>query len=134
VAKIGEIPALLVALGANVIVFMGIGLSPNVVVLGALLAVNGFLTMLWNIVVISVRQQVVPSDLLSRVNSVYKMIGWGLIPVGALTGGVVAHAFGLRTPYLIAGAVRGVALLVALPGLLRVMRSSSLQGGPVAGT
>ena len=44
-----------------------------------------------------------PVDLLGRVNSVYRMLGWGLMPVGALTGGFVAHAAGLRAPYVIAG-------------------------------
>jgi hypothetical protein len=61
------------------------------------------------------------------------MIGWGLIPVGALTRGLVAHAFGLRATYLIAGTVRGIAPLAAMPGLLRAMRKYGLQGGPVAG-
>jgi hypothetical protein len=45
-------------------------------VLGALMATNGFLTTPWNIVTVSLRQQIVPSDLLGRVNSVYRMLGW----------------------------------------------------------
>jgi hypothetical protein len=35
---------------------------------------------------------------------------------------VVAHAFGLRAPYLVAGALRGLALLAALPVLIRALR------------
>lgn len=106
----------------NVVVFVGIGLSPNAIVLGALLAVNGFVITLWNVVTVSLRQQVVPPAMLGRVNSVYKMLGWGLIPLGALAGGLVAHAFGLRAPYPVAGALRGIALLVAMPVLIRAMR------------
>ncbi|MDP4506979.1 MFS transporter [Nonomuraea turcica] len=122
VARIGALPALLTALATNVVVFVGIGLSPNAVVLGALLAVNGFLITLWSIVTVSLRQQIVPSELLGRVNSVYRMLGWGLIPLGALAGGLVAHAFGLRAPYPVAGVVRGIALLAALPVLIRAVR------------
>jgi hypothetical protein len=94
-------------------------LSPNTIVLDVLLAANGFVTSLWNIVTVSLRQQLVPAELLGRVNSVYKMVGWGLIPLGALAGGLAAHLFGLRAPYPIAGLLRGIALLAALPVLLR---------------
>ncbi|MEC3976802.1 MFS transporter [Amycolatopsis sp. H20-H5] len=124
VARIGALPALLTALATNVVVFVGIGLSPDAIVLGALLAVNGFVTTLWNIVTVSLRQQIVPAELLGRVNSVYKLLGWGLIPLGALTGGLVAHTFGLRAPYPLAGALRGMALLVAMPVLIRALRAT----------
>ncbi|GGQ36245.1 MFS transporter [Streptosporangium pseudovulgare] len=122
VQRMGELSALLAALITNVVIFIGIGLSPNVIVLGALLAVNGFVTTLWNIVTVSLRQRIVPSELLGRVNSVYRMLGWGLIPLGALAGGLVAHLFGLRAPYPVAGVLRGIALLVAMPVLIRAMR------------
>jgi MFS family permease len=125
VGQIGALPALLAALGTNVAVFVGIGLSPNAIVLGALLAANGFVTTLWNIVTVSLRQEIVPAELLGRVNSVYKLLGWGLIPLGALAGGLVAHVFGLRAPYPVAGALRGVALLVAAPVLFRSMRAQA---------
>lgn len=65
---IGALPALLTALAANVFTFVGIGFSPNAIALGALLAINGFLTTMWNVVTVSLRQQVVPSTLLGRVN------------------------------------------------------------------
>ena len=123
VARIGPLPALLAALAANVILFVGIGLSPDAVVLGGLLALNGFVTVLWNIVTVSLRQEIVPTELLGRVNSVYRLLGWGLIPLGALTGGLLAHAFGLRAPYPIAGALRGIALIVALPVLVNAVRA-----------
>jgi MFS family permease len=122
VQRIGALPALLTALGANAVIFVGIGLSPDAVVLAALLAGNGFVTTLWNIVTVSLRQQIVPAELLGRVNSVYRMLGWGLMPLGALTGGLVAHVFGLRAPYPIAGVLRGIAMLVALPVLIRASR------------
>jgi MFS family permease len=122
VNRIGALPALLAALAANVIVFLGIGLSPDAIVLGALLAVSGFVTTLWNIVTVSLRQQIVPSELLGRVNSVYRMLGWGLIPLGAITGGLIAHEFGLRAPFPIAGVLRGIALLIALPVLIPSLR------------
>lgn len=135
-ARIGALPALVIALAANVPVFVGIGLSPDAAVLGLLLALNGFLTTMWNVVTVSLRQQLVPAGLLGRVNSVYRLLGWGLIPVGAVAGGLLAHRFGLRVPYPVAGVLRGVALLVALPALVRNCRwdgAGSPGSAPAAG-
>ncbi|MFG1647492.1 MFS transporter [Amycolatopsis sp. NPDC049252] len=119
VARIGPLPALLTALSLNVVAFAGVGLSPGLVVLGGCLAVNGFATTMWNIVTVGLRQQLVPSGLLGRVTSVYRLLGWGLIPLGTLAGGLVAHGFGLRVPYLVAAVVRGLALVAAVPVLVR---------------
>ncbi|MFC4015366.1 MFS transporter [Nonomuraea purpurea] len=128
VERAGTRATLLVSLAANVAVFAGIGLSPNAVVLGVLLALNGFVTTLWNIVTVGLRQHLVPADLLGRVNGAYRMLGWGLIPLGALAGGLVAHAFGLRAPYPVAGVLRGIALLVALPVLMRALTGDRVKG------
>ena len=53
------------------------------------------------------------------------MLGWGLMPVGALAGGLVAHAAGLRAPYVVAGILCALSMLVALPLLLAAGRSTS---------
>lgn len=124
VARIGSLPALLAALSANVVLFTLIGLSPDAVVLGALLALNGFATTLWSVVTVSLRQQIVPAPVRGRVHSVYRMLGWGLMPLGALAGGFVADAFGVRAAFPVAGVLRGIALLAALPVLVRAMRAS----------
>ena len=123
VARFGALPALVTALVANVFIFVAIGLSPNAIVLGVLLALNGLATTMWSVVTVSLRQQLVPAELLGRVNGVYRMLGWGLIPLGALTGGLVAHGFGLRAAYPIAGGLRGLALLVALPVIVAALAS-----------
>jgi MFS family permease len=78
-------------------------------------------------VTISLRQQIVPAELFGRVNSVYRMIGWGLLPVGAITGGFVAGTFGLRAPYLLGGIVMGIAAVAAVPILVHADRASRHQ-------
>ncbi len=67
---------------------------------------------------VSLRQRLVPAGLLGRVNSVYRMLGWGLMPLGAVTGGFAAHTIGLRAPYAMGGIVCALALAAALPVLL----------------
>jgi len=122
--RLGFLPSLVIggAIGAGV--FVGIGLAPDAAVAAVLLAAQGFGVTLWNVVTVSLRQQIVPADLLGRVNSVYRMLGWGLMPAGALAGGFVAHAAGLRAPYLAAGALTGLALLATLPLLLSAGRAT----------
>jgi hypothetical protein len=61
--------------------------------------------------------------LLGRVNSVYRMLGWGLMPAGALAGGFVAGAAGLRAPYIVAGVLCGLSMLAALPFLISADRA-----------
>jgi MFS family permease len=114
------LPALVVA-GA----FVGVGLAPGPVVVAALLAGQGFSVTMWNVVTISLRQRIVPAHLLGRVNSVYRMLGWGLMPLGALAGGFVAHAAGLRAPYIVAGVLCGLSVLAAFPLLLAADRPAS---------
>jgi len=135
VARIGLLPALVTALAGNAVLFVAIGFSPDAAAAGLLLALSGFVTTMWSVVSVSLRQQVVPPDLLGRVNSVYRMLGWGLMPLGALAGGLLAHEFGLRACYPVAGALRGVALLAALPVLaaeIRAIRACPDRPTPVA--
>ena len=115
---LGLLPSLMIAGAADAAVFVGLGLAPDPAVAALLLAGEGFAVTMWNVVTVSLRQQVVPAHLLGRVNSVYRMLGWGLMPLGALAGGFVAHAAGLRAPYIVAGLLCGVCLLAAVP-LLR---------------
>jgi MFS family permease len=119
VRLLGARVSVVAALGVSSVAYLAAGPVTSAVALGVLLAVNGFAITLWNIVTVTLRQQVVPAALLGRVNSVYRMLGWGLIPLGALAGGLVAHGVGLRAPMPVAGAARAVALLAAAPVLLR---------------
>ena len=64
-----------------------------------------------------------PDDLLGRVNGAYRMLGWGMMPLGALASGFVAHLAGLRAPFTVAGILRGAALVLLVPVLLAASHS-----------
>lgn len=66
-----------------------------------------------NVLVISTRQRLIPVELLGRVNSAYRLIGMGAMPLGAALGGVVAEFTGV--PAVLTGAT-GVCLVAV--GLL----------------
>jgi MFS family permease len=95
--------------------WLGAGLTSNPIVVGAFFVIGGFLIMAWNVVTVSLRQSLIPDHLLSRVNSVYRLLAWGTKPVGAALGGLLAELFGLRAPFLVGAAVMGVMAFVTLP-------------------
>jgi MFS family permease len=123
--RLGLLPSLTVAMATFAAVDAGIGLAPNFAVAAALMACNGFFVTMWNVVTVTLRQRIVPAELLGRVNSVYRMLGWGLMPLGALAGGFIAHAAGLRAAYVVGGVLSGAALLAALPALAGAASGSS---------
>jgi MFS family permease len=121
--RFGQVPLLVISLAGSAVIITGMGLAPDAIVLGVLLACRGLTSTLWNVVSVSMRQREIPDALLGRVNSIYRMLGWGTIPLGALAGGFLADAAGLRAPYIVAGIVRGAALLAVLPALVAASRS-----------
>ena len=76
-----------------------IALSGEPLVVGTMLALFGFHAIVWNVITISLRQQIIPERLLGRVNSAYRLLGLGGMSVGALLGGLLARGFGLTAPF-----------------------------------
>ena len=77
----------------------------------------------WNVVTVSLRQRVIPTDLFGRVNSVYRFIGTGSIGIGALIGGQIAYSTNLRMPFLVAAIIGLGALAIGGPTLYREVRN-----------
>jgi MFS family permease len=71
-----------------------------------------------NVLVISTRQRLIPAELLGRVNSAYRLIGMGGMPIGAALGGILAEVAGL--PAVLIGS-SGVCV-VAVGLVWRVLR------------
>ena len=66
---------------------------------------------MWNVITVSLRQAIIPDHLLGRVNSVYRFLAWGMMPIGSLVGGLVValartpsprREVALRLPYVLA--------------------------------
>ena len=100
---------------------VGAATSPGAV--GAAIFVESLGAMLWNVVTVSYRQRSIPDALLGRVNAVYRFFGWGMMPLGALAGGLLVtwaepwagRETALRLPYWCAAG------LLAITGLIGVM-------------
>ena len=119
--RFGGGTVLAVAVAGLMIIPFAIGLAgawPVVLVGFALTAMFGTA---WNVVTVSLRQSVIPDRLLGRVNSVYRFLAWGSIPIGAAIGGVIVALLdgpldretALRAPWIISGLVH-IALLVVV--------------------
>ncbi|MFI6101470.1 MFS transporter [Lentzea sp. NPDC051213] len=80
----------------------------------AFAVVSSFCTAVWGVATSVLRQRTVPTHLLGRVSSAQTLITWGVQPVGALLGGLIAGSFGLLAPWFVAVALRTVVGLVAL--------------------
>ena len=98
------------------------GLFPEiwaVALSGVVMAIAGTT---WNVITVSMRQRLIPSELFGRVNSVYRFIGTGSTAFGALIGGQIAFSFGLRATYLASGFVLLIALITLSPVFFRAAK------------
>jgi MFS family permease len=81
------------------------GLSTNVVEVGASFIVFGAGFGATMVLVPSVRGAIVPDELMGRVGAAGRLISWGTFPLGAVLGGWIAEAIGLRAQFIICGAL-----------------------------
>ena len=133
-SRLGSGRTLAIVLLALPILEIGIGISFHWLQVWVLIALSSFLSVVWNVITVSLRQSIIPSELLGRVNSVYRLFAWGSIPIGlALAGGLVQissmffdREWALRTPYLVAG-VAGLALYFGAKARLTEDRISAAK-------
>jgi MFS family permease len=102
--------------GGAVIVF---GLVSELVVVVAGAVLMGFGSTWWNVISISLRQRIVPPELLGRVTAVYRMVAFCAAPLGAVGAGFLAHRTDLRTPYLVMGLLQVAATIAFAPIIKR---------------
>ena len=100
-----------------------IGLSPNAYFFVAVSVLVGFTISVWNILLMSLYQSLIPPELYGRIHGARRTIVWGLMPIGALLGGVIARG-GLRLPFLIGGSI---ATLIAFFSYKHIKRIGDLS-------
>jgi MFS family permease len=89
------VPALTTSIAANIAAFVA----------------ASFGSVVWTVITVSLRQRITPDRLLGRMNSAYRLLGWGTMPIGAALGGAIAELASLRAVFV-------VAALLHLPLLL----------------
>jgi MFS family permease len=102
--RLGPWWSLLVAGLAMAVSQTVLGLASNVFTAAAMLFASSAAFALFNITAITMRQRQVPAALLGRVTGLYGAVASGAETLGAVAGGVLATAAGIRAPML-AGAL-----------------------------
>lgn len=104
---------------------VGEALSPNVWVLMAAMAAGSFLIAIWNILLMSSYQVLIPTDMFGRVHGARRTLVWGLGPIGAVLGGWIASVGGLRVPIVVGGLAVLILTLVNMPMIIRLGESTA---------
>ncbi|HEY0636643.1 MAG TPA: MFS transporter [Pseudonocardiaceae bacterium] len=84
-ATFGAVPEVWVALGANALLGVGVGV--------------------FNVLAAARRQRLTPTTAMGRISGAYRMVAWGLAPVGAALAGPVAVVTSLGAVFVIVGGV-----------------------------
>ncbi len=102
-------------------------LWPEPAVLFGAIAVTGLTAASVNVISQSVRQRLVPARALGRVTGASRTLGYGLMPLGAMTAGVAAEHWGLAPVMLVAAG-----LTVLIPIVLATRVRSAMLTVPIA--
>ena len=136
--KIGSGRSLALALFAMPLCTLLIGFTSQWYVVWVLVVIETFTAVLWNVVTVSLRQSLIPSNLLGRVNSVYRFFAWGTIPIGTLLGGglvallegPLGREMAFRSVYFV-GAASGFLLFIYA---IRVLTTEAIDKARAAGS
>ncbi len=139
--RLGNGRSLFVTIGVGAVTSLVIGVTSLPAVVFAMFLAVSFTAVLWNVITVSLRQTIIPDNLLGRVNSVYRMFGWGMMPIGSLLGGILVWAgenlanrdLGLRLPFLVAAAAHLALLAWALPRLNETQIQAALAEAETPG-
>jgi MFS family permease len=102
-ARLGPVRTMQAMMAVSGPSFLLMGLAPGPWTLGLAFAAMEFCSFVWNVVSVSTRQRLIPDALRGRVNSIYRLLAWGMMPLGLVLSGVVVSLGELILP-------RGMAL------------------------
>ncbi|TFD05465.1 MFS transporter [Cryobacterium sp. TMT1-66-1] len=100
-------PTMAIMLVLSGLAFLIVGLWPNLWVTVIFFAVSSGAVTVWNILVMSLRQSIIPGHLLGRVHGTWRTLLWGATPIGSVLGGLVGR-IDLALPFIIGGVVATV--------------------------
>ena len=125
-ARLGRSKSLALTIFGGAMFVGAPALTDNPYVLGPLLFVGGATIVMWNVATVSFRQRITPDGLLGRVNSAYRLLAWGTMPLGAAAGGLLAQWLGLQVMFAIMGM-----LTLALLGMMPVLTDKAIAAADV---
>jgi predicted MFS family arabinose efflux permease len=121
-AHLGASRAICLAGVAAAAGYLILAFTSNIAVAAGGYALEAAAVALGNVATMSLRHRVIPTELFGRVNNAFRMCVLGMMPLGALAGGVLAARFGLHTTFLIAGVTQVCVIAVILRRLTGEVR------------
>ena len=118
----GAVLAIAIFISSITVIFQG--LSPNVWVFGVIGFISTFAITNWNILLMSCYQVLIPADLYGRIHGARRTFVWGVMPIGALLGGVIAQS-GLRLPLIVGGIATTLISISAFSFVYRLGNTTS---------
>ncbi len=85
-------------------------------------------TTIWNVLMMSFRQAIIPGRLLGRVHGTWRTLLWGTMPIGSLIGGALA-LIDLTVPWIVGGAGITVLGLVFYRFLMTLPNPEDIDNG-----
>ncbi|MFF5206319.1 MFS transporter [Streptosporangium sp. NPDC000396] len=114
--RAGQVRTLITADLVNSILLLVPVFLPTAVAIGVTAALLGATNAISNVVLVSLRQRIVPEELLGRVHATIRLIGMGATPLGAAVGGFLGVRVGLPAVFCTAAALCVIAVaLVSRP-------------------
>jgi MFS family permease len=117
--KFGRSIMMTLGITSSSVVLLLQGFASNIYIFVALATFGGFAISQWNILLMATYQTIIPNELYGRIHGTRRTLVWGMMPIGSLLGGVMAH-FSLRLPMLIGGFVASVLALSSIGFFLRL--------------
>jgi MFS family permease len=99
------------------------GFSPNIYIFVALATFGAFAVSQWNILLMATYQTVIPTELYGRIHGTRRTLVWGMMPVGSLLGGVLAH-YSLRLPMFVGGAIATTLAFLSIGFLINIAETA----------
>jgi MFS family permease len=99
------------------------GFAPNIYFYVVLATFGAFAVSQWNILLMATYQTVIPTELYGRIHGTRRTLVWGMMPIGSLLGGVLAH-YSLRLPMFVGGAIATTIAFLSIGFLINIAETA----------
>jgi MFS family permease len=121
--KFGRSRVMTFGITSSSLVLLLQGFSPNIYIFVALATFGGFAVSQWNILLMATYQTVIPNELYGRIHGTRRTLVWGMMPIGSLLGGVLAH-YNLRLPMYVGGVIATTLAILSMGFLLNIAETA----------
>jgi hypothetical protein len=105
-----------------------VGLVPTIGIAALGFFVSSFSVLVWNILIMTLRQSIVPGAMLGRVHGTWRTLLWGSMPIGSVIGGLLAR-ISLPLPFVVAGGAGVVSAIVFFRFLMSLPNAEDVDNG-----